>query len=416
MNRVGRFRWVICALLFAATLINYMDRQVLGLLKPELTKVFHWSEQDYGNIIVAFQAAYAFSQMVAGPIIEWVGMRFAFTGAIIFWSLAAMAHALARSVFGFGIARVALGLGEGMNFPACVRTVTEWFPQRERSVATGLFNSGSNLGAIVAPLLVWVLFENFGWKMAFIILGLAGFVWLVFWLMLYQPLETSRRVNAEERAYIEGEKVAKIEQVPWQRLFAYREAWVLWFTGILVGPVWWFYLFWLPDIFSKQFGMNLKQFGPPLAVIYGIAAIGSIGGGGLSAWFLRRGWTVNAARKTAGLICALCTVPVVFIPHLQNVWVATALFALATAAHQGWSATFYTVTSDIFPKQAVGSMTGFGGTCSGVASMYFSWLVGHVLQGSGVYDKILLVCGSAYVVALLAFHLVVPTIKPVKLQ
>jgi MFS transporter, ACS family, hexuronate transporter len=416
MNRTGKFRWIVCALLFTATLINYMDRQVLGLLKPELAKVFQWDEQDYGNIIVAFQAAYAVGQMMAGPFIEWVGMKFAFASAIVLWSLAAMAHALARSVFGFGVARVALGLGEAVNFPACVRAVTEWFPQRERSVATGLFNSGSNMGAIIAPLLVPLLFLGFGWKMTFIALGLAGFLWLALWLVFYDPLEKSKRVNAEERAHIEGDQAAAVEQIPWQRLFGFREAWAYWFTGILVGPVWWFYLFWLPDIFAKQFSLNLKQFGPPLAVVYTVAALGSIGGGGLSAWFLRRGWSVNAARKIAALICAGCTVPVLFIPHIHNVWLATMLFALANAAHQGWSATMYTVVSDIFPKRAVASVVGFGGTCAGFASMFFSWLVGHILQGSGVYDKILLVCGSAYVAALLIFHLIVPKIEPVRIE
>ncbi len=415
-GKVGRFRWVICALLFIATLINYMDRQVLGILKPELAKVFGWSEQDYGNIIVAFQAAYAVGQMLAGPFIEALGMRLAFSGAIVFWSLAAMAHALARTVFGFGAARVALGLGEAVNFPACVRAVTEWFPQRERSVATGLFNSGSNVGAIVAPLLVPLLFLSFGWKMAFVALGLAGFAWLILWLALYDPLEQSKRVGAAERAYIERDKAVAVERIPWQRLFAYREAWAYWFTGILVGPVWWFYLFWLPDIFSKQFGLNLKQFGPPLALVYAVAAIGSVAGGGLSAWFLRRGWSVNAARKIAALLCAASTVPVIFIPRIHNVWLATVFFALANAAHQGWSATMYTVVSDIFPRRAVASVVGFGGTCAGFASMGFSWLVGYILQGSGVYDRILLACGSAYVVALLVFHLVVPQIKPVEVD
>lgn len=416
MHKHGNYRWIICALLFSATLINYMDRQVLGLLKPELAKVFHWGEQDYGNIVVAFQAAYAVGQMMAGPFIEWIGMKSAYAYAVVFWSLAAMAHTLARSVFGFGLARFGLGIGEAANFPACVRAITEWFPQRERSVATGIFNSGSNVGAIIAPLLVPLLFLQFGWKMAFIALGLAGLVWLAFWLALYDSPGKSQRVGADERAYIQGEKSEVVEQIPWRRLFVYREAWAYWATGVLVGPVWWFYLFWLPDIFSKQFGLNLKQFGLPLAAVYTMAALGSVAGGGLSAWFLRRGWSVNAARKIAALLCAASTVPVILIPRIQSVWLATAFFALANAAHQGWSATMYTVVSDLFPKRAVASVVGFGGTCAGFASMGFSWLVGHILQGNGVYDNILLICGSAYILALLIFHVTVPQIKPVRIE
>lgn len=413
---IGKFRWVICALLFSATLINYMDRQVLGLLKPNLAKALNWSEQDYGNIVATFQAAYAAGQALFGPFIEWLGTKSAYGAAIVLWSLAAMAHALARSAFGFGVARFALGLGESGNFPAAIKTVAEWFPQRERSVATGFFNSGSNIGAIVAPLLVpWLTFQ-FGWRTAFVVLGASGFVWLVFWLIFYDAPETSRRLKPEERAYIQGGKNEPEKKIPWTKLLGFRPAWAYWATGILVGPVWWFYLFWLPDIFSKQFNLNLRQFGPPLAVVYAVAAIGSIAGGGLSAWFLHRGWSVNAARKTAALMCACCTVPVIFIPHIHNVWLAAALFALANAAHQGWSATMYTVVSDIFPKRAVASVVGFGGTCAGVASMSFSWLVGHILQDTGVYDKILLICGSAYVAAWLIFHLLVPQIKAVRAE
>jgi ACS family hexuronate transporter-like MFS transporter len=416
MSQRGNYRWVICALLFTAALVNYMDRQVLGLLKPILSAKFYWSEEAYANIVVAFQAAYAIGQTLIGPFIELVGTKFAYSCAVVVWSLAAMSHTLARSVFGFGSARFALGLGESGNFPASIRTVTEWFPQRERSVATGIFNSGSNIGAIVAPLIVPLLYMHFGWKAAFIGLGIVDLVWLGFWLALYDPPEKSKRVGVAELAYIQTDKTESVERIPWRRLFGFRQAWAYWATGILVGPVWWFYLFWLPDIFSKQFALNLRQFGPPLAAVYTVAAIGSIAGGGLSAWFLRCGWSVNSARKVAALLCACSTVPVIFIPHIHDVWLAAILFALANAAHQGWSATMYTVVSDIFPRRAVASVVGFGGTCAAVASMGFSKLVGHILQGTGVYDKILLICGSAYVVALLIFHLVVPQIKPVRID
>jgi len=410
---IGRYRWSICALLFFATTINYMDRQILGLLKPNLSQIFNWNEQDYGNIVVAFQAAYATGQVLFGPFIELIGMKSAYAFAMVFWSIAAMAHPLAKSAFGFGAARFALGLGESGNFPAAIRTVAEWFPQRERSVATGLFNSGTNIGAIFAPVLVPWLTVQFGWKAAFVILGVSGFVWLIFWFLFYDTPEKSRRLKAEELAYIQSGRTESAEKVPWRKILVFKEAWAYIATGILVGPVWWFYLFWLPDFFSKQFHLDIKSFGLPLVVVYSVACLGSIGGGGLSAWFLRRGWSLNAARKTAALICACCTVPVIFATRTSHVWLAVSFFALATAAHQGWSATMYTVVSDIFPKKAVASVVGLAGMFASVSAMGFSWLVGHILQGTGVYDKILLICGLAYLLALGIFHTIVPRLKPV---
>jgi ACS family hexuronate transporter-like MFS transporter len=412
---IGRYRWTICALLFFATTINYMDRQILGLLKPNLAQIFNWNEQDYGNIVVAFQAAYATGQVLFGPFIEWIGMKSAYAVAIVFWSIAAMAHPLAKSAFSFGAARFALGLGESGNFPAAIRTVAEWFPQRERSVATGLFNSGTNIGAIFAPVLVPWLTVQFGWKMAFVVLGVSGFAWLAFWLIFYDSPEKSRRLKADELAYIQSGRAESAEKVPWRKILVFKEAWAYIATGILVGPVWWFYLFWLPDFFSKQFHLDIKSFGLPLVVVYSVACLGSIGGGGLSAWFLRRGWSLNAARKTAALICACCTVPVIFATRTPYVWLAVSFFALATAAHQGWSATMYTVVSDIFPKKAVASVVGLAGMFASVAAMGFSWLVGHILQGTGVYDKILLICGLAYLAAIGIFHTIVPRIKPVEM-
>jgi ACS family hexuronate transporter-like MFS transporter len=412
---IGRYRWTICALLFFACTINYMDRQILGLLKPSLSQTFNWSEQDYGNIVVAFQAAYATGQVLFGPFIEWIGMKSAYAFAMVFWSIAAMAHPLARSAFGFGAARFALGLGESGNFPAAIRTVAEWFPQRERSVATGLFNSGTNIGAIFAPLLVPWLTLQFGWKGAFIILGITGFLWLIFWFVFYDSPEKSRRLKADELAYIQGGRAEPAEKVPWRKILVFKETWAYIATGIFVGPVWWFYLFWLPDFFSKQFHLDLKSFGLPLVAVYSVTCLGSIGGGGLSAWFLRRGWSLNSARKTAALICACCTVPVIFATRTQYVWLATSFFALAAAAHQGWSATMYTVVSDIFPKKAVASVVGLAGTFASVAAMGFSWLVGYILQGTGVYDKILLICGLAYLLALGIFHTIVPKIQPVEM-
>jgi ACS family hexuronate transporter-like MFS transporter len=414
---MGRYRWVICALLFTACLVNYMDRQVLGLLKGELSTALHWSEKDYGVITICFQAAYALGQILTGPLIELVGLKSAYAGAIVFWSLAAAAHALTRSVFGFSVARLALGLGESANFPAAIRTVAEWFPPKERSLATGIFNTGSNVGSMIAPVLVPWLYVAFGWQMAFVLLGAAGLAWLVGWLVWFDSPEKSRRVSPAELAYLRAGVAANADAtIPWRRLLRYREAWAYYGTCVLVGPVWWFYGFWLPDFFGKQFHLDLKHFGPPLVTIAIVTCLGSIGGGGLSAWFLSRGWPLNRARKTTSLICACCTLPVIFAPRVESVWLATAFFALAAAAHQGWSATMYTVVSDIFPKGAVGSVVGFGGTLASLVSLAFFWYVSNELQGEGSYRTILLLCGSAYVVAWIVFHLGVPRIKPVAID
>ena len=414
----GKFRWFICALLFFACTVNYMDRQVLGLLKPVLSQKFTWTETDYSRMAIFFQAAYAVGQICFGPLINWIGTKAAYAGSVLFWSLAAMSHALCRTVPGFSAARFALGLGESGNYPTAIRVVTEWFPPKERSVATGIFNTGSNMGAIFAPVLVPFIVAIFGgWQAAFITLGCADLVWLAFWLGFYNAPEKSSRASAAELAYIQsGNTPAAEEKIPWISLLRYREAWAYYGTCVLVGPVWWFYGFWLPDFFNKQFHLDLKHFGPPLVVVYSVTALGSIGGGSLSAWLLKRGWPLNRARKTATFLFACCTLPVIFAPRVGSVWLATAFFALAAAAHQGWSATMYTAVSDIFPKRAVASVVGFGGTLASLMSMGFFYLVGHVLQGEGTYKSILLVCGSAYVLAWIIFHLGVPQIKPVKIK
>jgi len=418
MNQSGKFRWLICALLFFACTVNYMDRQVLGLLKPVLSQKFAWTETDYSRMAIFFQAAYAVGQICFGPLINWIGTKTAYAGSVLFWSLAAMSHALCRSVPGFSAARFALGLGESGNYPAAIRVVTEWFPPKERSVATGIFNTGSNMGAIFAPVLVPFIVGAFGgWQAAFITLGCVDLVWLAFWLGFYNSPEKSKHVSAAELAHIHsGDTPATEKKIPWLQLMRYREAWAYYGTCVLVGPVWWFYGFWLPDFFNKQFHLDLKHFGPPLVVVYTVTALGSIGGGGLSAWLLKRGWPLNRARKTATFIFACCTLPVIFAPRVESVWLATAFFALAAAAHQGWSATMYTVISDVFPKRAVASVVGFGGTLASLMSMGFFYLVGHVLQGEGTYKNILLICGSAYVLAWTIFHLGVPQIKPVKIR
>lgn len=418
MTGSGTFRWAICALLFFACTVNYMDRQVLGLLKPVLAGKMGWSETDYSRMAIFFQAAYALGQVCFGPLINWIGTKKAYALSVLFWSLAAMSHALCRTVGGFSAARFALGLGESGNYPTAIRVVTEWFPARERSVATGIFNTGSNVGAIFAPVLVPLIVAVFGgWQAAFLTLGCADLVWLIFWLRLYDTPERSPNLGAAELAHIQGGAAPRAEdRIPWVKLLRYRQAWAYYGTCVLVGPVWWFYGFWLPDFFNKQFHLDLKHFGPPLVVVYTVTALGSIGGGGLSAWLLKRGWSLNWSRKGATLLFAVCTLPVIFSPRVSSVWLATGFFALAAAAHQGWSATMYTAVADIFPKRAVASVVGFGGTLASVVSMGFFFLVGHVLQGEGTYKLIMFLCGSAYVVAWLVFHLGVPRIKPAEIK
>jgi len=416
MNRVGKYRWVICALLFCVCTVNYMDRQVLGLLKPDLSKTFGWTETQYALMAIFFQFAYAVGQSGFGSFMNWVGVKGAYAASVLFWSLAAMSHAICRTVGGFCGARLALGLGESGNFPAAIRVVTEWFPPKERSVATGIFNTGSNMGAIFAPLLVPLIVAWFGgWHAAFITLGCADLVWLLFWLKFYDAPEKSTRVTPAELAHIrEGVAPTANAKLPWLQLMRYRESWA-YFSTCILGPVWWFYGFWLPDFFHKQFNLDLKHFGLPLAFVALSAALGSIGGGSLSAFFLRRGWGLNRARKTATFICALCTLPVIATPYLTSPWLAAACFGLAGAAHQGWSATMYTVVGDIFPKSAVASVVGFGGMLASFLSMGFFYLVGHVLQGDGTYKTIMLLCGGAYLVAWTMFQVGVPRIKPLKI-
>jgi MFS transporter, ACS family, aldohexuronate transporter len=321
-----------------------------------------------------------------------------------------------RSAFGFGAARLALGVGESGSFPASIKTVAEWTPQRERSVATGIFNCGTSLGAILAPLIVPLVTYRFGWQAAFIWIGAAGFVWVVFWLALYSSPRKARWLNPAELAHIESGNGPPPRGIAWCRLLRIRQTWAYIATGILVGPVWWFYLSWLPDFFNKQFGLDLKSFGLPLVAVYSMASIGGVGGGGLSAWLLRQGWNLNAARKVTALLCACCTVPVICATHTSHVWVATGLFALAAAAHQGWSATMYTVVSDIFPNSAVASVVGLGGTFAAIASSGVFWVIGHILQSKGSYGEILPFCGGAYLLALLIFHLAVPRLDPVPIN
>lgn len=413
--RVGYFRWTICALLFFATTINYVDRQVIGILSKDLQAAFRWSEIDYGNIVAAFNAAYALGLLLAGRLIDRFGTKIGYATALTIWSLAAMAHALARSAFGFGVARAALGLGEAGNFPAAIKTVAEWFPKKERALATGIFNAGSNVGAIVAPLTVPWIALHMGWQWAFILTGGIGLLWLAFWVPLYARPEAHPRLSRTELAHIQSDPPdPPAAKVPWIKLIPRRETSAFAIGKYLTDPIWWFYLYWVPQFLRQNYGLDLTSIGLPLIAIYVVADIGSIGGGWMSSTFIKRGWTINQARKTAMLICALLVTPIVFASHARNLWLAVGLVGLAAAAHQGWSANIFTLTSDMFPRRAVGSVVGIGGMAGAFAGSTMAVIVGYILQVTGGNYRVpFFIAGSVYLVALLIIQLLVPRVEPI---
>ena len=428
--RPGHVRWVICALLFFAATINYVDRQVIGILKPTLQAQFGWSEIDYADIIFAFQLAYAGGFLIAGRMMDRIGARLGFAIAIVLWSVAAIAHAEATvfgpaaaallallgltysaSVAGFMIARFALGLGEAGNFPAAIKVTAEWFPKRERALATGIFNSGTNVGALVTPLVVPWITLSFGWYWAFIATGALGFIWLAFWLPLYHRPDEHPRLGAAELALIRSDPPDPAAHVPWSKLLGYRQTWAFMIGKFLTDPIWWLYLFWIPDFLNRNHGIDLKTIGPPLVAIYLVADVGSIGGGWLSSMLLKRGWTPNVGRKVAMLVCALAVVPMIFASGARDLWVAVALVSIAAAAHQGWSANLFTTASDMFPRKAVGSVVGLGGMAGAVGGMLIAKLTGYILQATGSYLPVFFIAAFAYLVALAIIHVLVPRLR-----
>jgi ACS family hexuronate transporter-like MFS transporter len=411
---VGRVRWMVVALLFAATAINYVDRQMFGLLKKPLTDQFGWDEITYANFVFYFQLTYAFGYIFFGHIVDRIGARIGYAAAFLLWTAAHMLHGAARSVLTFTLVRLLLGIGESGNFPAGIKAVTEWFPKKERAFATGLFNAGSNVGAIVTPLILPFLVGSFGWRGAFVVSGAASLVWLVAWLALYRRPRESKQLSAAELAYIERDPPDPAAKVPWLPLLRCKETWAFAIGKFLTDPVWWMFLFWLPDFLHKRHGLDLKTFGPPIAVIYIISDVGSIGGGWLSSHLIHRGWTINAARKTTMLICALAVTPIFFAQYVDSLWGAVAIISLATAAHQAFSANIYTLPSDMFPRKAVGSVIGIGGTAGAVGGMIFSLYVGQVLERLGSYTLIFAVAGSVYLLALLIIHLLSPRLEEAK--
>ncbi len=436
--RIGRYRWLICALLFFAATINYIDRQVIAILKPTLAGQFSWTERDYAAIVFTFQLAYAIGLLLAGRVMDRLGTRRGFALAILLWSVAAMGHAMAAwfpglhlptvlvdppsfvllsgAAAGFALMRFFLGLGEAGNFPASIKTVAEWFPKKERALATGIFNSGTNIGALMTPLVVpWVTLR-YGWEWAFILTGLLGFIWMIWWLRSYRSPEEHPRLSQAELAYIRSDPPEAVTPIPWARVFPHRQTWAFAIGKFMTDPIWWLYLFWVPDFLNRNHGLDLKSMGLPLVVIYLIADVGSIGGGWLSSSLIKRGWSVNAARKTAMLVCAICVLPIVFAPKASNLWVAVILVGVAAAAHQGWSANIFTLTSDMFPRRAVGSVVGIGGMAGAVGGMLVSLVVGEILQRTGSYVAIFIMAGSAYLAALLVIQLLVPRLEPANVE
>ena len=429
----GHFRWIVCALLFFAATVNYVDRQVIGILKPTLQQEFGWSEIDYADIVFAFQLAYAIGLLLAGSVVDRIGARRGFIVAIVLWSVAAMAHAEATafgpavaavlsvvgltysaSVAGFIAARFLLGLGEAGNFPASIKVVAEWFPKRERAFATGLFNSGTNIGALVTPLVVPWITLTWGWYWAFVATGAIGLLWLLAWIPLYYEPERHPRVSASELAYIRSDPPESIAPVPWRAVLPHRQTWAFMIGKFLTDPVWWLYLFWVPDFLNRNHGIDLRLVGPPLVVIYLVADVGSIGGGWLSSNLIKRGWSVNAGRKTAMLVCAAAVLPMMFASGARDLWVAVALISVAAAAHQGWSANLFTLVSDTFPRQAVGSVVGIGGMAGAVGGMLIAKLTGYLLQLTGSYVPVFLIASFAYLTALAIIHLLVPRLEPAR--
>lgn len=412
--KVGNFRWRICALLFFATTINYVDRQVLGILAPQLQEDLGWTEIQYGYIITAFQFAYALGFLVMGNIMDRFGTRKGFSFAIILWSLAAMLHAVARSAIGFGFARFGLGIGEAGNFPAAIKTVSEWFPKKERSLAIGIFNSGANIGAILAPLAVPFIALQLGWEWAFIITGALGFIWLIFWLRTYKRPAEHPKLSLSELAYIQSDVQEKEEKISWVALFPHRQTWAFALAKFITDPVWWFYLYWLPKYLNTTHGLTLDKIGLPLIAIYIFSDLGSIGGGWLSSFLMRKGWSVNLARKTTMLICALAVTPIFFASQTADLWVAVGLISLATAAHQGWSANLFTLVSDMFPKQAVGSVVGIGGMAGAIGGMIVSTAAGYLLTATGSYMALFIIASGSYLFALFLIQFLAPKLNPVQ--
>jgi len=424
-TKTGNYRWVICALLFFATTINYVDRQILGYLKPTLEVEFNWTESDYANIVTIFAGFYAFGYIIFGNFIDKIGSKLGYSVSIIIWSIAAIAHAFVKSTFGFGAARAVLGLGEAGNFPAAVKSVAEWFPKKERALATGIFNSGTSIGAVAAPIVVPWLLGSYGWQQAFIITGAFGFVWLIFWWLFFEIPSRQKRLSAAEFEYIhsdnEVDTSATDKPIKWASLLKLKQTWVFIIGKFLTDPIWWFFLFWLPSYFATTFALDLKKPSIHLVVVYTATTFGSIGGGYLSSYLIKKGWAPLRARKITLLIVAFAVLPIMLAQFAPNIWVAVGIISVAAAAHQAWSSNIFTIVSDLFPKRAVSSVVGMGGFVGSMGSTLFPFLVGALLDyykaagniGAG-YNILFIICGCTYFVAWTCIHLLTKKMTPVE--
>ena len=412
--RTTHVRWFICALLFAIVALNYVDRQVLSVLKPTLQKDYGWSETGYGNVVFWFQAAYGIGYLAFGRIVDRIGAKAGGAIAVAIWTVSHMAHALVTSTRGFAWVRIPMGLGESGLFPCTLAAAAEWFPQRERALAIGIFNAGSNIGAVVAPFIVPIITIAWGWQMAFIVTGLFTVAWLAVWLIWYHRPRDYPGINATELAIIEADPIAPQQPVSWSKLLTTRQSWAYIAGRFLIDPVWWTFLFWLPDFFARRYGLDLRDYGPPLVTVYILADVGSVLGGWGSSTLIKRGVAVGKSRKLAMLACAIAVLPVGFAMYASNLWIAVALIGLACAAHQGFSANLYALPSDLFPRWATGSVVGLGGLSGALGGMLMSAYAGNVLQKLGSYTPIFLFAAFAYLAALLTVHLIVPDYRPAR--
>jgi MFS transporter, ACS family, hexuronate transporter len=418
--KIRNYRWIIVSLLFLGTVINYLDRQIIGLLKPTLEIEFDWTETDFGGIMSAFSFAYAIGLLLSGRFIDKVGTKIGYTVSVVLWSMASMFHAVAKSVMGFGIARLSLGLGEAGNFPAAMKAVAEWFPRKERALATGIFNSGTAIGVVVALILVPIIMQSYGWKEVFWITGLLGFVWLIFWLILYEIPSKQKRLSSEELAYIESDKeditdqIKTTKAISWNQLFTYPQTWAFVTGKFLIDPIFWFFLFWLPSYFSTTFHLDLTKISPELMIIYGATTLGSIAGGYFSSWLINKGWPTLKARKRVLLLFALLEliIMVAIAQFVTDKWVAVGLISMAVAVHQAWATNIFTMASDMFPKEVVSSVVGIGGMMGAIGGILFPVVVGYLLDVykakenlTGGYNLIFTICGVTYLAAWIIIHL-----------
>ena len=419
---MGNYRWVVVTLLFFATTINYLDRQVIGLLKDNLAKDFNWSEKDYSRIVMAFSAAYAIALVLFGRLIDKIGTRLGYAVSVFIWSVAAICHALARGTIGFAFARTALGAGEGGNFPAAIKAVAEWFPKKDRALATGIFNSGTNMAAIIGPPLIAWIFSAYGWKQAFLWTGALGFIWLVFWLLLYEIPSRQKHISSAELEYITSDSDQEVsfsgQKPSWLKLFRLRQTWAFVLGKFLTDPVWWFYLFWIPSYFNTTYHLNLTRSAIHVSTVYIVASFGSVLGGWLSGWLIKKGLAVYKARKYSMLFFACCVVPIFFVRYTTSIWSAVWLISLAASAHQAWSANIFTLASDMFPKYTLSSVVGIGGMAGSVGGILFPFLIGIILDhfkllgllGTG-YNIIFGICAVSYLLAWMIMQLLSPRME-----